>query len=395
MNEEAIKQLAERDFKKPGLNWNSEEWMPGEKEILYWYKDQKEACRTETESVQTEEKILKMAQVNALEAAHRNAKPGLIFEEESKQKMLEAKQEALQQKKKAAEDTIGFFEIAHPEYARIPEVEEKNEVAPRAPGKYAVNYHALGYILLILFGFFDAVNMRKNLNNYSYEPMRNLLIAAVIFAGVLYFSIRIKRQNNMSSWLAYLFFLILANVPQFMGKGHPQFALTNLTSSVSHVFVFMLSFVGSLVVTFVNRSGSGNNPQPAPSIQAEPEQPDAELAKYKMLKYRLKVIENDLYGVVREAEASRDKVALYRKDLSDGELKHNDEKVAALQVFSAELNKLKEKIKAIQRRKELLTEQCGEALRIYREEIGILKIIHAKDIDTRFRVIDPSTLLNP
>lgn len=380
--------LAKEDIASSLTNWEEPELKPGEKKSVKYYQKKKRCHEKEIKQMEEELEVLKIAHRNVVyfEAAetanHKNFEgeiQALQTEIEKLQTLVHSKQERKENLKKGVNQHLS----RHPELKERELVSESSEEQREASGsknrvfKYFFQQILPG-IMLVLFCMFDAKNMYDNLENYNNDTAKHTFISAIIFVAVLFTSFGVKVKNTVTFWIAFLVFLSLANVPQFMGK-NPPFGLVNLTNSIEHMVIFALSFGGSILITLLSLSLKEKKNEPSIAgntliSQAPIETPAARTLN--SLYNEFDAADSIINGLEHKIAEKQNQLQQRKNDAGQETAFKTNEKVEALKSFVQKQNEITDKIEKVTEQIDDLQDACIVSIDKYREEISIHRLIH-------------------
>jgi NADH:ubiquinone oxidoreductase subunit 3 (subunit A) len=391
--------LAQEDIGSP-TNWEGPELKPGEKKTIKYKQKEKRNLEKIIDEKQEELEIVKIAYKEAVDFETTETVKRKQMETDIR--ILEAEIEKLHAQLNAKQERKQKLAIAVNQHvAANRELKKRNEALPvEAPQntptvekkKFAAKFfrQVLPVIMLVLFCVFDGVNMFLNLNNYNYDTVRHGFISAVIFVAVLFTSFGVKFKNTPAFWIAFIVFLSIANVPQFMGKD-PKFGLTNLTSSPEHLVIFVLSFAGSILVTLLNLSLKekkekliGEVDAPVKAIETPATQ------KLNALYGEMDATDNDIVMLEQKITGRHNKIQQIKNDTERETATKTNEKVEAVQSFAAKQKQITNIIEEIRAQIEELQDDCVASIDKYRQEISIHQLIH--DFPQKVNYVDIKTI---
>lgn len=387
--------LAKKDFANPRVNKFSG-WKPGEIEIM----NRASVRKAQLEKDLTERQIDKEAHKKLLEKLSNTSNESDIKEDLERIKDSTTNKEndlrKMDEREKTLENIAKSMKASFPglEYSvavndEIKESIKKNSILGI---KQLTFNNTTAIIMLIFLAFFDGSNFYSNLKNYINIPFQNLLLSLVVIGGVLTFSLRIKNSGGTRNWIPYLLFLILAQVPQFMGE-NPQFGIVNLTKNVHHVLFFLMSFVGSLSVTYAVRKTDKKSIQDQKYAPEEKEKdneniPVEVINDYKNIRSRItsikiekEQIEKQISELVKQKKEIEVKIKNEAKEYENQKLNAISEVAKGIEKIDNEITDLKEEIKDVPR-------LMVEAIEAYRNEIYILKLLSDDETDWIFNELE-------
>lgn len=378
-----VGQLAKDDLGSSITNWNTHELKPGEKKIVKYYQQEKVRMEKEIKNLNDTLSALNIAYEKAVEFKAEDSIKWKSLEKEIQDTEVEIEKlqnqlEVLIVKKDKLDNAIKLHLINNPELKERTDVATGNEnvkTSNAAPKRVSKGFlKAFLPVLLVLFCLFDGTNMFINLNNYSYDNVRHGFISVIIFAAVLFTSFGVKAKNSWQFWIAFIVFLTLANVPQFLGKD-PKFGLSNLTNSPEHIVVFVLSFFGSILVTILNLSLREKKGVALPLensfVQKVETQAEKEL---NMLYHQFDTTNASLNTTENQISKKKSEVTEKKKAGELDTATTTTEKVNAIQTIVAKQGQVENEIDKLNTDITALPDKCHRLITAYREKIYFLQL---------------------
>jgi NADH:ubiquinone oxidoreductase subunit 3 (subunit A) len=381
-NKPDIAQLAKEDLGSSFTKWNSHELKLGEKKIVKYYQHEKIRLEKEIKNLNDTLSALNIAYKKAVEYKAEDSIKWKslekeILDTETRIERLQSQLEAIIIKKGKLEDAIKLHLINNPELKEResnPVGRESGESKIIPPKKASKGFlKTFLPVLLVLFCMFDGTNMFINLNNYSYDNVRHGFISIIIFVAVLFTSFGVKAKNSWQFWLAFIVFLTLANVPQFLGKD-PKFGLSNLTNSPEHIVIFVLSFFGSIIVTLLNLSL--REKKEVVITENVPVQKAVTEASKNLDKLYIQLDTTNANAVTIEAQISECQSELNdkKKKAEQDTTTTKAEKVYAIEAVIKKQNEINIEITKLNGVVEALPEKCHKLIIAYREKIYFMQL---------------------
>ncbi len=380
--------LAKEDIGSSFIHWEVAELKPGEKKTIKHHQKEKRKLEKEIQQLEEELEILKIAHRNAVEfeaaetANRKNIETEiqtLQSEIEKLRAQLNAKQERKGKLKKAIKQHIGSHDDLKEREPALVEREPQKETSGSKNKFLKVLFRQiLPGIMLVLFCIFDAKNMYDNLNNYNNDTIKHSFISAIIFVAVLFTSFGVKMKNTFTFWFAFLVFLTLANVPQFLGRD-PKFGLSNLTSSPEHMVIFALSFGGSILITLLNLSLKEKRKDPSVAANTSISQEPIETPAAKTLKSLYKELDatdNSINMLEKKIAEKQNQSQQKKNDAEQDTASKTTEKIAAIKSFAEKQNQIEDRIEKITTQFADLQDACISSIEKYRQEVSIHQLIH-------------------
>lgn len=378
--------LAQEDIGSSFTNWEVPEIKPGEKKTFKFYQKKKRALDKEIEQLQDELDVSKLAHQNALEfeatetSNRKNYEAEILrlqSEIEKQEEQLNTRLERRERLDKAIKQHLSRHSDLKDRQPVAENREQQKQTTTWINGLLRVLFRqVLPGVLLILFCAFDAKNMYDNLNNYNNDTAKHTFIAAIIFAVVLFTSFGVKMKNTLTFWIAFLAFLALANVPQFLGRD-PKIGLSNLTSSPEHMIVFAISFGGSILVTLLNLALKEKRKEPA-DVATTPSEP-IETPAARTLKnlYReFDAVDVSISTIMNKVAELKNILQQRIKYAEQETASKTTEKVEAIKSIIEQQNQITGKIENIRTQIEDLQDACTASIEKYRQEVSIHQLIH-------------------
>jgi hypothetical protein len=387
---EKAQKLAKRDYAHPLIN-KSQGWKPGERElkneIAAIRKNLLKEVKTKADEIGLQKKILENINQHIMipandELVEVNNNIGKI---EKRKAMVEKQNEGLN-------TTVLNIEAAYPETETLYDQTADVNIKQDNNGKKNSFSETMAIILLIFLALFDGVNFYYNLRGYENLFFKNILLSSGVIAGVFLFSLRIKKESTTRNWIPYLLFLIAAQIPQFMGQS-PHFGVVHLTKNISHILFFVISFFGSLVVTFSLQHRNKN------TVSTEEKDPNAlkpnieivpaeVLNRYKQLKEKVAKNEQEIKRLKDSlAQLSGKRTQIQEQKEKEIKEKENSIYHAAAEIHSA-IQDLQDEIDMLEIQIAGLDRETCDAIEVYRNEIKILQIISGDESEWEFEELE-------
>jgi hypothetical protein len=198
----------------------------------------------------------------------------------------------------------------------------------------------------------------------------------IIFAVVLFTSFGVKMKNTVTFWIAFLVFLALANIPQFLGRD-PKIGLSNLTSSPEHMIVFAISFGGSILITLLNLALREKRKKPIHVTTGSNEPIETLAARTLSNLYReIDAVDSSISVIKSKVAELRNTLQQRIKDAEQETASKTTEKVEAIKSIVEQQNQIAGRIENIRTQIEDLQDACTASIEKYRQEVSIHQLIH-------------------